>query len=124
MNVEDLREYCLSLPNVEESFPFNDETLVMKIGGKMFAFIPLEKADTCINLKCDPELAIELREKYRSVQPGFHMNKTHWNTVFISDEISENQLKEWIKHSYDLVKAKLPKSTNVKKKQSNNIVEK
>ena len=109
MNVEDLREYCLSLPAVEESFPFDDETLVMKIGGKIFAFIPLEASDACINLKCDPELAIELREKFNCVHPGFHMNKTHWNTIFISSEITENQMKEWIIHSYDLVKNKLPK---------------
>ena len=113
MNIEDLREYCISLPHVEESFPFDDETLVMKIGGKMFAYIPLEKTDACINLKCDPELAIELREKYNSVQPGFHMNKTHWNTVFVTTEISENQIKKWIKHSYDLVKAKLPKRSSL-----------
>lgn len=117
MNVEELRDYCLSLPNAEESFPFDDETLVMKIGGKMFAFIPLEKVETCINLKCDPELAIEMREKFRSVQPGFHMNKTHWNTVIISDEISENLIKEWIKHSYELVKAKLPRSLPILTKE-------
>lgn len=119
MNVEDLREYCLSLPHVEESFPFDDETLVMKIGGKMFAYIPLEKTDACINLKCNPELAIELREKYNSVQPGFHMNKTHWNTVYVSTEITENQIKEWIKHSYELVKAKLPRKIKMDLEISN-----
>lgn len=106
MNVESLRTYCLSLPEVEESFPFDNETLVLKTGGKMFACIPLEKTETCINLKCDPELAVELREKYSCVQPGYHMNKKHWNTVFISDEITENQLKSWIVHSYELVKVK------------------
>lgn len=115
MNIEDLRAYCLSLPNVEECFPFDDETLVMKIGGKMFAYIPLEKTEACINLKCDPELAIELREMYTCVQPGYHMNKKHWNTVYVSTEISENQIKEWITHSYELVKSKLPKNTKVLK---------
>ena len=109
MNVEDLREYCISLPEVEECFPFDEVTLVMKTGGKMFALIPLDEVETCISVKCNPELAIELRETYSYVEPAFHMNKTHWNTIFISQEINEKQIKEWIKHSYDLVKAKLPK---------------
>ena len=109
MNIEDLREYCISLPEVEECFPFDEVTLVMKIGGKMFALIPLDEVETFISVKCNPELAIELRETYSCVEPAFHMNKTHWNTIFISQEITEKQIKEWIKHSYDLVKAKLPK---------------
>ncbi len=114
MNVEELRDYCLSLKGAEECFPFNDSTLVIKVGGKMFALIPLDEIQTCINLKCDPVLAVELREEYRSVQPGFHMSKTHWNTVYISSEISEKLLKEWINHSYYEVVKKLPKAEREK----------
>lgn len=109
MNIEDLRNYCLSLKNTEETFPFDSVTLVMKIGGKMFAIIPLDVTETSIALKCNPNLAIELREKYNCVQPGFHLNKNHWNTVYISSEITSDQICEWINHSYDLVKASLPK---------------
>lgn len=109
MNVEDLRDYCLSLKGVEESFPFDETSLVMKVGGKMFALIPLETEKTTISLKCDPDLAIELREKYESVQPAYHFNKKHWNSVFITSEITSKQIKEWINHSYMLVFNSLPK---------------
>lgn len=111
MNVEDLRDYCLSLKGVEESFPFDETSLVMKVGGKMFALIPLETEETTISLKCDPDLAIELREKYESVQPAYHFNKKHWNSVFITSEITSKQIKEWIEHSYFLVFNSLPKKT-------------
>ena len=110
MNIEEIRDYCLSLKGAEECFPFDETTLVMKVRGKIFAFIPLEYTDVQINLKCDPDLAIELREKYAAVQPGYHMNKKYWNTVFISSEITGKQLKDWIKHSYDEVIKGLPKS--------------
>ena len=115
MNLEDLREYCISLPDVEECFPFDDVTLVMKTGGKMFALIPLDEPETCISVKCDPDLAVELREKYSCVQPAFHMNKTYWNTIFISPEITRKQSKEWIKHSHELIRKKLPKKKNISK---------
>lgn len=114
MNVEEIRDFCLSLAGSTECMPFDDETLVFKVGGKMFAFIPLEKTDTFINLKCDPEYSAELREKYNSIQPGYHMNKHYWNTVFVNDEISEDLLKKMIKHSYDEVVKKLPKSEQSK----------
>lgn len=114
MNVEDLRDYCLSLKGVEESFPFDETSLVMKVGGKMFALIPLETEKTTISLKCDPDLAIELREKYESVQPAYHFNKKHWNSVFITSEITSKQIKEWTNHSYMLVFNSLPKRIQLK----------
>ncbi len=109
MNIEELRNYCLSLQGTEETFPFDDVTMVMKVGGKLFAIIPLDEINTCISLKCDPEKAIELREKYNCVQPGYHLNKNHWNTVYISSEITSEQVLEWINHSYSLIVASLPK---------------
>lgn len=109
MNIEDLHNYCQSLPWAEETFPFDEVTMVMKVGGKMFALIPLDATETSIALKCDPNMAIALREKYRCVQPAFHMNKTHWNTITMSSEITSGQIKEWINHSYDLVFSGLPK---------------
>ena len=109
MNLEELREYCLSLKGTTECLPFDDVTLVMKVQGKMFALIPLEGTQTSISLKCDPEKAIELREKFSAVVPAWHFNKKHWNTVIIDSSISKVQLCEWIQHSYQLVVAGLPK---------------
>jgi len=102
MNVEILREYCISKKNVTESFPFGDDTLVFKTQGRIFALVNLE-GDLSINLKCDPARAIELRERYSSVIPGYHMNKTHWNTIELDGNISPKLIKQWIDHSYDLV---------------------
>lgn len=109
MNIEELREYCLSLPNVEETFPFDQYTLVFKVGGKMFALTGLDATELSINLKCDPEKAVELRERYPAVQPGYHMSKKHWNTVYIDGSVQRKQIEEWIKDSYRLVIASLPK---------------
>jgi len=108
MNIEELREHCLSLKGTTESFPFDDETLVLKVQGKMFALIPLSNTTTSISLKCDPELAITLREEYESVVPAYHFNKKHWNTVNIDGRITHKLLFEWINHSYNLVVAGLP----------------
>ena len=108
MNIEELREYCLSKKGVTESFPFDDITLVFKVLGKIFALTNLE-GDFSINVKCDPELAIELRERYQSVQPGYHMNKSCWNTVFIDGSISDKHLFQWIDHSYNEVVKKMTK---------------
>jgi len=108
MNIEDLREYCLSLKGATESFPFDDVTLVIKIQGKMFALIPLSSTETSISLKCDPELAITLREENEAVIPAYHFNKKHWNTVYIDDRLSRKQIYEMIDHSYNLVVAGLP----------------
>lgn len=102
MNIESLREYCISKQNVTESFPFGEETLVFKVDGKIFALVNLE-GDFTINLKCDPALALELRERYSSVTPGYHMNKKHWNTVFIDGSVPDKEILAWIDHSYDLV---------------------
>ena len=102
MNIELLREYCLSKKNSEETFPFGDDTLVFKLHGKVFALVNLD-GDLSINLKCDPALALELRENYPCVQPGYHMNKKHWNTVYCDGSVPDRLIFNWIDHSYDLV---------------------
>ena len=103
MNIEALREYCLSKENADEGFPFGEDTLVFKIKGKIFALANLD-GELSINLKCDPAYAIELREKYNSVAPGYHMNKKHWNTVLLDGSVPDTELFSWIDHSYNLVK--------------------
>lgn len=108
MNIEELREYCLSKKGVTESFPFDETTLVFKVLGKIFLLTDLED-DFSINVKCDPGLAIEIRERYPSVIPGYHMNKAFWNTIFIDGSIADDQLCEWIDHSYDEVIKKMTK---------------
>ena len=102
MNIEILRDYCISKRNVTESLPFGDDTLVFKTGGKIFALVNLE-GELRLNLKCDPVVAIELRERYSAVSPGYHMNKKHWNTVRIDGSVPDNVLYSWIDHSYNLV---------------------
>ena len=114
MNVEDISEYCLSKKGTSEDFPFDEETLVFKVMGKMFALIPLERIPFQINLKCDPELTVELRERYEAVQPGFHMNKSHWNTILIDGSLRNDLILEWIDLSYDLVVKGLKKSEREK----------
>ena len=109
MNIEELRDFCLNLPLVEEKFPFDQETLVFYIAGKMFCLADINQFDS-VNIKCDPEKAIELREKYQAVLPGYHMNKKHWNTVMINQDVKDRSIKEWIKDSYNLVILTLPKS--------------
>ncbi|MFI5131900.1 MAG: MmcQ/YjbR family DNA-binding protein [Chitinophagales bacterium] len=106
MNIESLRDYCLSKPNVEETLPFGPDTLVFKVDGKVFLLLALDEEKLRFNVKCDPDKAIELREEYACVLPGYHMNKKHWNTVVVDGSVSTKQLKEWIDWSYDLV---LPK---------------
>lgn len=108
MNIEEMREYCLSKPAVSECFPFDEETLVFKVAGKMFALSALEK-QTNIVLKCDPDRAVQLCEHYSSIIGAFHMNKTMWNQIEINASISDELLVELIDHSYNLVVAKLPK---------------
>lgn len=108
MNIEELREYCLLKKGITEGFPFDDVTLVFKVMNKMFAIISLDK-DLRISLKCDPEKAIQLRERYPEVQPGYHLNKKLWNTVNIEGRISDKLIKEWIDHSYELIVESLPK---------------
>lgn len=109
MDIESLREYCILKPGVTETFPFDQETLVFKVMDKMFLLISLSNPDS-FNVKCDPERAVLLREEYEEVQPGYHMNKVHWNTVFINGRLTNSQLKEMIDESYMLVVKSLPKS--------------
>ena len=106
MNIEDIRLYALSLPEVEEGFPFGEETLVFKIHGKLFLLMSLLSQPLQFNVKCDPERAIELREEYDCVIPGYHMNKKHWNTVIVNGTMTGKELKEQISHSYTLVAPK------------------
>lgn len=108
MNIEDFRSYCLKKQGVSESFPFGESTLVFKVMDKMFALTGLD-GDFRINLKCDPEEAISLRERYPVVLPGYHMNKRHWNTVVIDGTVDDRLICQWIDNSYWLVVASLPK---------------
>ena len=108
MHIESYREYCLSKKNVTESFPFDDKILVFKVANKMFALANVDEFDS-FNVKCDPEEAIELRAKYEAVEPGYHMNKKHWNTVYINRDATEELLLKWIDDSYDLIVKSLPK---------------
>ncbi len=110
MNNESVREYCLKKNGVRESFPFDETTLVFKLMGKMFVLLNLDE-DPSMNLKCSPEEAMILREKYEAVLPGYHMNKKHWNTVLLNGSIPGSLLKKWIDDSYDLVMKKLPRSS-------------
>jgi len=105
MDIVSLRDYCIAKDGVTESFPFGEDTLVFKTAGKIFALVNLD-GDLSINLKCDPEFAIELRERYPSVTPGYHMNKKHWNTVSIDGSVPDKDVFSWIDHSYDLIKGK------------------
>ncbi len=102
MNIEMLREYCLSKPEATESFPFGEDTLVFKVRGKMFALANLD-GDLRINLKCEPSLALDLREKYPSVLPGYHMNKKYWNTICADGTVPDQMIFSWIDHSYEQV---------------------
>ena len=108
MNIEEFREYCLSKKGVSESFPFDENTLVFKVMNKMFALTGIEEF-AFINLKCDPEKAIELREEYEGVTSGYHMNKALWNSVYINKDISDILIYQWIEESYDLIVSSLTK---------------
>ena len=108
MNIEELREFCLSFEGAEENFPFDEEILVFSVKGKMFCLTNINQYER-INLKCDPDEAIELREQYAEVTAGWHMNKKHWNSVRIDGKIPNKLLKTWIVNSYDLVVKGLPK---------------
>jgi predicted DNA-binding protein (MmcQ/YjbR family) len=108
MNIEEVRDYCLAKPGVNEGFPFNDTALVFKVAGKMFALLDLSEEKRGIRLKCNPELAIELREQYMEVTPAYHFNKKHWNTILLDGSIPDGSIYEWIDHSYQLVYDQLP----------------
>jgi Uncharacterized protein conserved in bacteria len=119
MNIEDFRNYCLSKKGVTESFPFDEQTLVFKVMGKMFALSGLEHQPAKVNLKCDPERSVSLREEfYGLINPGFHMSKLHWNTIVIEKNLPNELITELIDHSYDLVVNSLPKKL---KEELNNL---
>jgi len=108
MNIEEFREYCLSLKGTTEAMPFDDQVLVFKVMSKMYALTNIETFES-INVKCNPEIAVELREKYTSVIEGYHMHKKYWNTLLLNGELTDKQIKHWITHSYEQVVAKMPK---------------
>jgi predicted DNA-binding protein (MmcQ/YjbR family) len=108
MDLEAIRKYCLEKKNSKESFPFGDTTLVFKVSGKIFLLIALDNLPLQFNVKCDPDLAVELRESYSSVIPAFHMNKTHWNSVIVNGQLTGKQIREMIDASYALVVKTLP----------------
>ncbi len=108
MNIERFRQLCLHKPGVSEETPFGPHTLVFKVGGKIFALADLNLFDS-VNLKCDPERAVELREYHEGIIPGYHMNKKHWNTVLTDGSVKDALIQELLQHSYELVAASLPK---------------
>jgi len=110
MDAAEFREYCLTKPGATEGTPFGPDVLVFKVGGKMFALTALDEVPTTVNLKCDPDLALDLRDRYEQVKPGYHMNKKHWNTVEIESGIPNGELRRMIDHSYELVTKSLPKA--------------
>jgi predicted DNA-binding protein (MmcQ/YjbR family) len=103
MDLKHLREYCLKKKGTSEDFPFDDKALVFKVGPKMFALTNINKKPLCVNLKCDPMLAVQFRQEFKSVEPGYHMNKTHWNTIYLDGSIPDEKIKWMIDHSYELV---------------------
>jgi predicted DNA-binding protein (MmcQ/YjbR family) len=108
-----VREYCLSKPGTSEDMPFGEGTLVIRVMEKMFALIDLEGVPGSVNLKCDPERAEELRERFEAVEPGYHMNKKHWNTVTLDGTVPPAEMREMIEESYRLVVAGLPKAARM-----------
>lgn len=106
MPIDLIRDHALAKPEVEETLPFGPDVLVFKVSGKIFLLIPLDSQPLQFNAKCDPERALDLRESYTSILPGYHMNKTHWNTIILDGSIPISLAKELIDHSYELVKPK------------------
>ena len=118
MNIEEFRDYCLSFPGVTEGFPFDESTLVFKVMGKMFAITGIDNFEF-INLKCDPERAIILREQHEEIKPGWHMSKIHWNSVYPNGSLDDELIRELIDHSYELIVDSLPKN---KKEELKNLL--
>lgn len=114
MDIQEFLDYCTNKKAVTEHFPFDQDTLVLKVGGKIFLLTSMERWEAgkpTVNLKCDPEYAIELRERYQGIEPGYHMNKTHWNTVSLREDVPLSLILELIDHSYELIFKSLPKKT-------------
>ena len=123
MNIQQLYEFCLAKKGVTEHFPFDEDTLVFKVGGKMFALTSLkdwEKGTPSINLKCDPERALELRAEYQSIKPGYHMSKIHWNTVTFDGDVPDKMIRDFITDSYDLILKSLTKKIQLEIAESKN----
>src|SRR3954469_13448127 len=114
MDIVEFREYCLTKAQVTEGMPFGETVLVFKVAGKMFALASLDEVPATANLKCDPDWALELRDRYEQVRPGYHMNKKHWNTVELERGIPNAELRKMIDDSYDLVVRSLPKGVRAK----------
>ena len=108
MTRDDVLELCAGLPGAVEDYPFGEGVVVFKVGGRMFALVPLEGSPGSVNLKCDPDLALELRAQHPSVRAGYHQNKKHWNTITLDGSVPEDELLDLIDHSYELVVARLP----------------
>ena len=109
MNIEEFREYCIAKKGTTEELPFDETTLVFKVMGKIFAITKIDEFNS-FNVKCDPERAVQLRETYAGVLPGYHMSKKHWNTIVLDGSVPEDKAFQWIDDSYDLVVAKLPRA--------------
>lgn len=123
MNIQAFYEYCLVKKGVTEHFPFDEDTLVFKVGGKMFSLSSLsqwEKGDPSINLKCDPERAVDLRAEYEGIEPGYHMSKVHWNTIAVNSDVPAKLLRELIDHSYELVFKSLTKKLQAEITEAHN----
>jgi predicted DNA-binding protein (MmcQ/YjbR family) len=110
MTRDDVLGICLGLPGAEETYPFGDEVAVIKVGGRMFALVPLSEGPASVNLKCDPARALELRDAYPGIRPGYHQNKRHWNTVDLDGSVEDDVVRGLIEDSYDLVVAGLPRA--------------
>jgi predicted DNA-binding protein (MmcQ/YjbR family) len=117
MDLAKFREYCLIKPGATEETPFGPDVLAFKVGGKMFALAALNEVPTIVNLKCDPDWALDLRDRYEQVRPGYHMNKKHWNTVEIDGGIPAVVLRRMIDHSYELVVERLPKAARANQRR-------
>jgi len=109
MNIEELREYCLSIKNATEDMPFKDEYLIFKVLGKWFAVIPLNDYELNISVKCDSAKAIELRERYNCIEPAWHFNKKYWNSIILNRDMNDETVKYWVRHSVEEVVKKMPK---------------
>jgi predicted DNA-binding protein (MmcQ/YjbR family) len=123
MDIQQIYEFCLSKKGATEHFPFDQHTLVFKVGGKIFALTSLsdwEKGNPSLNLKCDPKIAIELRDKFEGINPGYHSNKKHWNTIFINDDVPNKKVLHLINHSYELVFSSLTKKVKLEILETDN----
>ena len=116
MNIEELREYCLSIKNATEDMPFGDDLLVFRVFGKWFVVVSLDDIELKINVKCGPTQAIELREQYNCVEAAWHFNKKYWNSIILNQDMNDETVKYWIKHSVEEVVKKLPKNILVSEK--------